>query len=144
MLERSPLVERVIGLAIEVHKQMGAGLLESIYQECMAIEFANSELFFETEVGVSLDYKGQSLRGRLRMDFVVERALVLEIKSVDQLLPIHTAQVLTYLRLSNLPQGLLINFNRRTLQGGIRSFFGPSRLRMRTEFPFDAPSIPET
>jgi GxxExxY protein len=77
------------------------------------------------------------------MDFVIAGALVLEIKSVDQLMPIHTAQVLTYLRLSLLPQALLINFNRRTLQGGIRSFFGPSRLRMRTEFPFDAPTIGE-
>jgi GxxExxY protein len=143
MLVRSPLVERVIGLAIEVHREMGVGLLESIYQECMAHELAKTDLAFESEVGVPLTYKGDSLRGRLRMDFVVDRSLVLEIKSVDQLLPIHTAQVITYLRLSGLPQALLINFNRPTLRGSIRSFFGPSRSQMRTEFPFDAPTIGE-
>jgi GxxExxY protein len=141
MLERSPLVEHVLGLAIEVHKQMGAGLLESVYQECMALELAAAGVPFESQVPIPLNYKGSTLRGLLRIDFIVDGLLILEIKSVEQLLPVHTAQVITYLKLSRIPQALLINFNRTTLQGGIRSFFGPSRLQMRTEFPFEAPTI---
>lgn len=101
---------------------MGPGLLESAYHACLAHEFGVRELSFEHEKPVPMQYKGIIVAPGYRLDFVIEATLVLEIKAVEQLLPIHEAQVLTYLRLTGLPVGLLINFHAPTLRSGLRRF----------------------
>ena len=114
------LTERVIGLCIEVHEHLGPGLLESAYQTCLAFELEEAGLSFEKEIHLPIRYKGRTLDANYRMDFVVEDRLVLELKAVETVLPIHEAQVLTYLRLSGHSIGLLINFNANLLKQGIR------------------------
>src|SRR6187402_3645562 len=107
----SPLVEKVIGLAIEVHQAVGPGLLESAYEPCLAYELLHYGVRFERQVAIPMKYKEVSLDCGYRADFVVDGTLVVEIKSVDRLVPLHTAQLLTYLRLTGLHQGLIFNFN---------------------------------
>lgn len=114
------LSHRVIGCAIEVHRQLGPGLLESAYRACLAHELAVTGFVCEQERPVPVNYKGVDLDCGFRMDLVVERELVVELKSVEALLPVHTAQLLTYLRLSGLHKGLLVNFNSKVLRDGIR------------------------
>ncbi len=114
------LTERVIGLCIEVHRQLGPGLLESAYQTCLAFELEEAGIPFEREVHLPVIYKGRALDANYRLDFVVEGSVVLELKSVEALMPIHEAQVLTYLRLSGQSLGLLINFNAPLLKQGIK------------------------
>ena len=111
---------QVIGLAIEVHRQLGPGLLESAYQECLCQELRDAGLAFARQVPLPIVYKGRRLDIEYRMDIVVEPGLVLEVKSVAALLPLHEAQLLTYLRLSGYPVGLLMNFNCPVLKDGIR------------------------
>ena len=113
------LTGTIIAAAVEVHRELGPGLLESAYQTCLAHEVSLRGVKFETEVGLPVDYKEIRLDCGYRMDLVVERKVVIEIKSVDRLLPVHQAQLLTYLRLSGLRVGLLINFNVRVLRDGI-------------------------
>ena len=115
------LVRTVIGCAIEVHRNLGPGLLESAYQQCLAHELMLRRIAFATQVRLPLSYKGLELASSYRLDFLVERRLLLEIKTVERLLPIHQAQVITYLRLLALKQGLLINFNVPRLVDGLRS-----------------------
>lgn len=110
----------VIGLAIEVHRQLGPGLLESAYQACLCQELRDASLPFAQQVALPIIYKGQRLGVDYKMDIVVEPDLVLEIKSVADLLPLHEAQLLTYLRLSGHHVGLLLNFNCPVLKDGIR------------------------
>ena len=117
----SPLVEKVIGCAIEVHRTIGLGLLESAYDACLTHEFQLNGIAFQRDVAIPVLYKGMSLSCAYRADFVVENALLIELKSVERLLPIHQAQVLTYLRLLNLRQGLLMNFNVHKLVDGLRN-----------------------
>ena len=105
------LIYRVTGAAIEVHQQLGPGLLESVYQKCLAKELSLRGIRYETEVVVKVDYKGISLDTQLRCDFVVEGILPVELKAVDAILPVHEAQILTYMKLLDAPKGLLINFN---------------------------------
>jgi len=119
LLEAS-LSERVIGAAIEVHKLLGPGLLESVYEACLGREFDLLGIAYERQVALPLNYKGVRLDEGYRMDLVVEQRIVLEIKSVQELLPIHEAQLLTYLRLSSLKVGLLINFNVPVLRDGLK------------------------
>ena len=114
------LTERIIGAAIEVHRALGPGLLESTYEECFAREMQLSELGFERQVPLPVAYKGVKLDCGYRLDFLVERAVVLELKATDALRPIHEAQLLTYLRLGGWTVGLLINFNVTALKNGIR------------------------
>ena len=114
------MTERIIGAAIEVHRALGPGLLKSTYEECMAREMQLSELTFERQVPLPVAYKGVKLDCGYRLDFLVERAVVLELKSTDTLRPIHEAQPLTYLRLGGWTVGLLINFNVPVLKNGIR------------------------
>lgn len=114
------LSHQVIGCAIEVHRQLGPGLLESAYRTCLAHEVSTAGLRCEVERPVPIRYKDVELECGFRMDLVVERELVVELKSVEALLPVHTAQLLTYLRLSGLHKGLLINFNSKVLRDGIR------------------------
>jgi GxxExxY protein len=110
------LSEQVIGACIEVHRLLGAGLLESIYEECLCRELTVRGMNFERQKAISIKYKGDLLDQGYRMDLVVEKALLVEIKAVDALLPIHAAQVVTYLRVADLPSGLLVNFNALTIR----------------------------
>jgi len=118
----TPLSKLVIGAAIEVHRQLGPGLLESSYEECLCFELVQLGVGHERQVALPIVYKGHRLDAGYRIDLVVERTLIVEVKSVDQLARIHEAQVLTYLRLSGLETGLLINFNAVLLKNGLRRF----------------------
>jgi len=111
---------QVIGAAMEVHKHLGPGLLESAYEECLCHELAASGIPCERQKALPIVYKGISLDCGYRLDVVVDDSLLLELKSVETLLPIHEAQLLTYLRLSSLKLGLLINFNVPLLKTGIK------------------------
>lgn len=114
------LTKRIIGAAIEVHKAIGPGLLESAYQTCLAQEFRLCRVAFQAESPVPIVYKGVQLDCSYRLDFLVERKIIVEIKSVEGLLPIHEAQLLTYLRITGCKVGLLINFNVPVLKQGIK------------------------
>lgn len=117
---RDKLTEQVIGLAIEVHRQLGPGLLESAYEACLEHEFKLAGVPVERQVPLPLQYKGLNLSAGYRLDLWVQRKLVPEVKAVEQLLPVHEAQLLTYLRLSNCHVGLLLNFNVSKLRDGIK------------------------
>ena len=114
------LTGTVIGAAIEVHKVLGPGLLESAYEECLGHEMALRMLAFERQRSLPICYKGVRPDCGYRLDLVVEGNLVLELKAVEGVLPIHEAQLLTYLRLSRIKCGLLLNFNTSVLHRGIR------------------------
>lgn len=102
---------RIIGCAIEVHKHLGPGLLESVYEKCFKRELSIQSLEFKSQILIPVDYKGMSLEAELRLDVLVEDLILVELKAIDGLLPVHEAQVLTYMRLMNKPKGILINFN---------------------------------
>jgi GxxExxY protein len=114
------LTQRIIGLAIEVHRALGPGLLESVYEECLCAELKEANLAFDRQVALPVSYKGRPLECGYRMDLVVERAAIIEIKAVEQLVPVHQAQLLTYMKLSGIPTGLLLNFHTAYLRDGIR------------------------
>jgi GxxExxY protein len=120
------LTEKVIGSAIEVHRTLGPGLLEGVYRECLIIELAAAQLCIQRERRIPLQYKGQSLRGELRLDLLIEGCLVVELKAVDALHPVHLAQVITYLKLTGFPAGLLMNFNATSLRAGLRRLDHPN------------------
>ena len=122
MTSRDPLTERIIGFGIEVHRALGPGLLESAYEECLCYELAQSGLGFRRQVLLPVIYKDVRLDCGHRLDLVVKNAVVVELKSVERLLPIHDAQIITYLKLSDLKIGLLMNFHSATLKDGIRRF----------------------
>ena len=119
MLLDEELTEKIIGAAIEVHRALGAGLLESAYIICLAHELMLRGIRFRKEVDLPVVYKGINLDCGYRMDFVIEEKVVLEVKSVEKLAPIHEAQLLTYLRLSGNRIGLLNNFNAPVLKNQI-------------------------
>ena len=119
-MDLNKITERIIGAAIEVHRHLGPGLLESTYQVCLAKEMTLAGLNFEQEKPLPLEYKGLKLDCGYRMDFLVEQSIIVELKSVDMLIPIHEAQMLTYLKLSKCKIGLLINFNVPILKQGIK------------------------
>jgi GxxExxY protein len=114
------LTGQIIGAAIEVHKTLGPGLLESAYEECLCHEFHLTELHCKRQQTLPVEYKGIKLDCGYRIDLLVEDLVILELKSVKGLEPIHKAQLLTYLRLTGLKVGLLINFNVPVLKQGIR------------------------
>jgi GxxExxY protein len=124
MLDGGPDLEvlsgQVIGAALEVHRRLGPGLLESAYQACLAVELRERRLHFQREAALRVVYKGRTVDTAYRIDFVIESRILVEIKSVEQVAEIHLAQTLTYLRLSGIPLGFLINFNVRRLTDGIR------------------------
>ena len=122
MLLRGELTEEVIGLAIKLHRRVGPGLLESVYERCLCFEFQRAGIEFQRQVDVPVVYDGVSLEAGFRADIIVARELILEIKAVDKLLPVHEAQLLTYLRMSGYRIGLLLNFNALRLKDGIRRF----------------------
>jgi len=114
------ITEQVIGAAIEVHRQLGPGLLESTYEECLAREFALRHISFERQKAVALTYKGATVDVGFRLDFVVAGEVIVELKAVEALQPIHEAQVLTYLKLTGMGVALVVNFNVQVLRNGIR------------------------
>ncbi len=111
---------KVIGLAIEVHRGLGPGLLESAYEECLCYELKINDISFRRQVPLPVVYKSIKLDCGYRMDLVVDDKLIVELKTVEKLLPVHEAQLLTYLKLSGLRTGLLMNFNTPVLKDGIR------------------------
>jgi GxxExxY protein len=114
------LTEKIIGAAIEVHKVLGPGLLESAYEVCLAHELSITNICFERQVPVPVTYKSLPLDCGYRLDFLVQKTVVVELKAVEDLQPIHQAQLLTYMRLGGWPIGLLINFNVSVLKKGIK------------------------
>jgi GxxExxY protein len=122
MLEHRDLTERVIGLAIEVHRTVGPGLLKSLYTECLCLELQQANIAFQHEVMMPVAYKGTPIRMGFRADIVVENTVILEIKAVAALLPTHDSQILTYLRTSGIRIGLLMNFHAPRLKDGLRRF----------------------
>lgn len=120
MLLAQGLTERVIGLAIEVHRTIGPGLLESVYEGCLCHEPEQAGLAFQRQPGVPVVYKGVRFEEGFRADILVERQLIVEIKALASLVPAHEAQLLTYLRMSGLRLGLLFNFHAKLLKDGMR------------------------
>lgn len=132
------VTETIIGCAIEVHRILGPGLLESAYEECLCHELARAGLGFRRQVEMPLAYKTVRLDCGYRLDLVVEETVVVELKTVDHLLPVHEAQLLTYLKLYGSPVGLLINFNVPVLKEGLKRLVnnfpeGSASLRLRGE-----------
>ena len=119
------LTETIIGCGIEVHKTLGAGLLESVYRECMIIEMTHAQLCFERERQFALTYKGVAINSRLRVDLIVEGLVVVELKAVECVHPIHSSQVITYLKLADCPAGLLMNFNVTVMKHGVKRLDHP-------------------
>ena len=112
----------MIGCAIEVHRALGPGLLESAYEQCLAHELTRNKIGFRLQHPQPVEHKGHQLDCDYRIDLLVEDVLILELKSVDRLTAIHEAQLLTYMRLSGVKTGLLINFNITKLKDGIKRF----------------------
>ena len=121
----NPLTETAIGAAIKVHRALGPGLLESVYLECLVYELQRSGLSVRSNIPLPVHYDDVRINLGFRLDVVVNDYLVLELKSVKKLAPIHTAQVLTYLKLSGYPVGLLINFNVTLLTSGVKRLISP-------------------
>jgi GxxExxY protein len=119
-MEFDPLSNRVIGCAIEVHRHLGPGLLESAYSICLAHELQLQGITFQKEWPLPVEYKGIYLDCGYRLDFLIANELIVELKSIEKLLPIHEAQLLSYLKLSGKRTGLLVNFNERILKNGIK------------------------
>lgn len=133
------LSREIIGAGIEVHRELGPALLETSYSHCLQRELTARNLRFERERAIPLVYKGERLDGGYRVDLVVEGLIVVELKSVEHVLPVHKYQVLTYLRLLECPLGLLINFNVAKLVDGVTRLVNPRR----RAFPGDAINIRE-
>lgn len=114
--------EEIIGACIEVHRHLGPGLLESAYKRCLCREFSLRGLPFEYERSLALEYKGVRLESGYQIDFVIHGRIILEVKAVELLLPVHQAQVITYLKLTNHESALLVNFNVPVIKAGLRRF----------------------
>ena len=121
-MKKDPFTEKIIGCAIEVHRHLGPGLLESTYQQCLAREFALNSIPFRQEHPLPVEYKGIKLDCGYRIDFQIENRLIIELKAVEKIEGIHKAQLLTYMKLSEIKIGLLINFNVKMLKEGINRF----------------------
>ncbi len=121
-MAKDPFTDNVIGLAIEVHRTLGPGLLENVYEDCLCQELSAVGLAFQRQLPMAVTYKGHRLESGFRADIVVEKDLLLEIKAIEKLTPVHEAQVLTYLRFGGFSTGLLINFNSKLLKDGLKRF----------------------
>ena len=119
MDERDPLTAEVIGAAIEVHRELGPGLLESVYEVCLCRELALKGIAYQRQAPLPIVYKGERLDADLRIDILLPGKLILELKAVEKILPVHEAQLMTYLRLTGIHVGLLLNFNVPVLKDGI-------------------------
>ena len=122
MTELNHLSYDIIGCAYQVHKKLGPGLLESTYETCLCYELQKKGIQYERQKELNINYDGILLQNAYRIDLLVENKIMLELKAVDELKPIHTAQLLTYMKLSNIHIGLLINFNTVNLQNGIKRY----------------------
>ena len=120
MALHTAITEKVLGAALRVHTELGAGCLESTYHACLCYQLANDGVAFTHQVRLPIGYNGIQLDAAYRVDFIVENCVIVEIKAVEKLLPLHLAQVLTYLKLSGYQVGLLVNFNVPHLRDGIR------------------------
>ncbi|MEM6257644.1 MAG: GxxExxY protein [Planctomycetota bacterium] len=118
-MQVNELTEQIIGAAIDVHRVLGPGLLESAYESCLCLELSQRDIRFQRQVEMPLEYKGSTVDCGFRFDLLVEGLVIMELKAVDRVLPIHEAQLMSYLRLSKLKTGLLINFNVTRLVDGI-------------------------
>ena len=116
------LTKRIIAASIEVHKNLGPGLLESTYETCLATELTLNGVNFQRQLELPVYYKGEKVDCGYRIDLLIENKVILELKSVDALLPIHDAQLLTYMKLASIQVGLLINFNSTKLINGLKRF----------------------
>ena len=121
-MDINDLTGEVIGAAIEVHRILGPGLLESIYEECLCIEFEKRKIPYQRQKEIPIEYKGTKLDSAHRLDIIVSNNLIVELKACDSIQPVHEAQVLTYLKLTGIKVGLLINFNVPLLKEGIKRF----------------------
>lgn len=121
-MEINTLTDKIIGSAIEVHKALGPGLLESAYEECLFYELINKGLFVERQIPVPVIYKEIKLECGYRIDLLVEGMVIIELKAVDMFHPVHEAQILTYMKFSNKSLGLLINFNVTLLKNGLKRY----------------------
>ena len=131
-MPENAITERIIKCAIEVHRQLGPGLLENVYEEAMVVEFDLDGLHYKQQFKLPVVYKGRQL-GEYRLDLIVEDLVVVEIKSVERYDPVFEAQVLTYLRLTQKRVGLLINFNSRLVKDGIKRFILSTNSQTATE-----------
>lgn len=120
MYPSSELTSRIILAAVEVHRHLGPGLLESAYETCLCQELMLQDIDFLRQVPLPVIYKGEALDCSYRMDLIVQDRVVLELKAVDRILPIHEAQLLTYMKLSKMSVGLILNFNCHLLKDGIK------------------------
>ena len=118
-MNMNQLSSKIIGTAIEVHKTLGPGLLESAYEECLCHELSIQGLLFEKQKPLSIDYKGKKLDCGYRLDIIVEKAVIIELKTCEKIEPIHKAQLLTYLKLSGINLGLILNFDVSLMRDGI-------------------------
>ena len=121
-MEFDELSNRVIGLAIEVHRELGPGLLENTYKQCLVYELSQAQIKFQIEVELPVQYKKMHISCGYRIDMLIENKLIIELKSVDVIHPIHEAQLLTYMKLAKIKIGLLMNFNEKILKNGIKRF----------------------
>ena len=121
-MEINDLTGEIIGCCIEIHRVLGPGMLESAYEECLAYELNKAGLLFERQKSIPIRYKEIDIEYGYRMDFVVENLVVVELKSVEAISPVHTAQILTYMKFAKKDAGLLINFNVSLLKNGIKRF----------------------
>ncbi len=119
-MEFDDLSNRVIGAALEVHKNLGAGLLESAYEAALAYELQERNISFKQQASLPVQYKNIEIDCAYRIDLLIENMLIVELKAVEKVLPIHQAQLMTYMKLANIPTGLLINFNTKLLKNGIK------------------------
>jgi GxxExxY protein len=126
-----PLTNQIIACAIEVHKELGPGLLESVYQECLVVELQSANIEVESDRLVPIEYKGRRIRGKLRLDLLVAGCVVVELKAVESLHPVYLAQVITYLKLTGCPAGLIMNFNTASLRSGLRRLDHPDLYKKR-------------
>jgi GxxExxY protein len=120
------LSREIIGAAIEVHKEIGPSALESVYELCLCEEFRLRGIGFEKQKPIPLRYKHIAISKSLRCDIVVENLIICELKTVEHILPVHEAQIISYLRLSGLPKGLILNFNSARMANGIKAYVGHS------------------
>lgn len=116
------LSKEIVDCAFRIHKELGPGLLESVYEECFCYELENKRISFEKQKSIPLVYKNKRLHQTLRLDVVVDSRIVVEIKCVQEILPVHEAQILSYLRLAKIEVGLLINFKTALIKDGIKRF----------------------
>lgn len=137
--EVNQITGKIIDCCYQVHRHLGPGLLENIYELCLIEELTNAGLQFQRQIEIPLSYRGKTIDAALRLDLLVEKCVIVELKSVEKLLPVHQAQLITYLKLANHPVGLLVNFNVNMIQQGIKRFV-LSDHNLSDAFPRDSAS----